>query len=57
MKYYQENAFSIAGTSQTHFTGVNKKLKGWDTYFLAGGGKGFPMTNAGINYTGLYLEK
>ena len=57
MKYYQENAYSIAGTSQTHFTGVNKKLKGWDTYFLAGGGKGIPMTNAGINYTGLYLEK
>lgn len=57
VKYYQENAFSLHGASQAYFTGVNKKLKGWDTYFLAGGGKGIPMTNAGINYTGLYLEK
>ena len=57
IKYYQENAFSVHGAHLAYFTGVNKKLKGWDTYFLAGGGKGIPMTNAGINYTGLYLEK
>jgi hypothetical protein len=36
---------------------LSKKLKGWDTFFLASGGRGIPMTNAGINYTGLYIEK
>ena len=57
VKYYQENGFSLHGTHQAYFTGVNKKLKGWDTYFLASGGRGIPMTNAGINFTGLYIEK
>jgi len=57
VKYYQENAFSLHGTHLAYFTGVNKKLKGWDTFFLASGGKGIPMTNAGINFTGLYIEK
>jgi len=57
MKYYQENAFSLHGTSLAYFTGVSKKLKGWDTFYLASGGKGIPMTNAGLNYSGVYIEK
>jgi len=57
MKYYQENAFSLHGTSIAFFTGVSKKLKGWDTFYLASGGKGIPMTNAGLNYSGVYIEK
>jgi len=57
VKYYQENGFSLHGTHLAYFTGVNKKLKGWDTFFLASGGKGIPMTNAGLNYSGVYIEK
>jgi len=57
VKYYQENGFSLHGTHMAYYTGVNKKLKGWETFFLASGGKGIPMTNAGINFTGLYIEK
>ncbi|NCV44437.1 MAG: ABC transporter substrate-binding protein [Actinobacteria bacterium] len=56
-KYYQENAFSIHTPYMGYLTGMSSKLKGWDKFFLASGGQGIPMTNAGINYTGLYLEK
>ena len=57
MRYYQENAFSLHGTHLAYFTGVSNKLKGWDTFFLASGGRGIPMTNAGLNYSGVYIEK
>ncbi|MGA1505860.1 MAG: ABC transporter substrate-binding protein [Ilumatobacteraceae bacterium] len=56
-KYYQSEALSIHTPHMAYFTGLSKKLKGWDTFFLASGGRGIPMTNAGINYTGLYIEK
>jgi hypothetical protein len=36
---------------------MSKKLKGWDKFTLASGGAGVPMTNAGINFVGVYLEK
>jgi len=56
-KYYQENAYSIHQPYMGYYTGMSSKLKGWDKFFLASGGQGIAMTNAGINYTGLYLEK
>jgi hypothetical protein len=36
---------------------MSTKLKGWDKFTLASGGAGVPMTNAGINFVGVYLEK
>jgi len=53
----QNEALVIATPTLQYFYGMNMKLKGFDTYILAGGGRGKPMTNAGINWTGVYLTK
>jgi len=36
--------------------GFNKKLAGYDKFILASGGQGRAMTNAGPNWTGVYIE-
>jgi ABC-type transport system substrate-binding protein len=56
-KYLQENAVVLPGPTLGYATGMSKKLKGWDKFILASGGAGIPMTNAGLNWTGVYLEK
>jgi ABC-type transport system substrate-binding protein len=56
-KYVQEQAVVLPGPTLGYATGLSKKLKGWDKFTLASGGAGIPMTNAGINFTGVYLEK
>ena len=56
-KYLQENADVLPFPTLGYSTGLSKKLKGWDKFTLASGGAGVPMTNAGINWVGVYLEK
>ena len=56
-KYLQENAVVLPAPTLGYSTGLSKKLKGWDKFTLASGGAGVPMTNAGINWIGVYLEK
>jgi ABC-type transport system substrate-binding protein len=56
-KYIQENAFNIPVPGQQYGVTASKKLKGYDKFILASGGQGIPMSNFGINYAGVYLEK
>jgi peptide/nickel transport system substrate-binding protein len=56
-KYLQENATVLPAPTLGYSTGLSKKLKGYDRFTLASGGAGVPMTNAGINWVGVYLEK
>jgi len=56
-KYLQEKAVVLPVPTLGYSTGLSKKLKGWDKFTLASGGAGVPMTNAGINWIGVYLEK
>jgi ABC-type transport system substrate-binding protein len=56
-KYLQEQAVVLPAPTLGYSTGMSKKLKGWDKFTLASGGAGVPMTNAGINFVGVYLEK
>jgi peptide/nickel transport system substrate-binding protein len=53
----QNAAIVVPTPTLTYFYGLNPKLKGFDTYTLASGGKGKAMTNAGINWTGVYVSK
>lgn len=56
-KYLQENASVLSVPTTQYLYGFNANLKGFDTFVLASGGRGRPMTNAGVNWTGVYLEK
>lgn len=56
-KYLQENADVLPFPTLGYATGLSKNLKGWDKFILASGGAGIPMTNAGLNWTGVYIEK
>ena len=56
-KYIQENAVLIPTPTQQYGFGFSKKLKGFDKFILASGGQGRPMTNAGVNWTGVYIEQ
>ena len=56
-KYLQEQAVVLPAPTLGYSTGMSKKLKGYDRFTLASGGAGVPMTNAGINWVGVYLEK
>jgi glutathione transport system substrate-binding protein len=56
-KYLQDNATVLPAPTLGYSTGLSKKLKGYDRFTLASGGAGVPMTNAGINWVGVYLEK
>ncbi|MEI8068704.1 MAG: ABC transporter substrate-binding protein [Actinomycetota bacterium] len=53
----QNSGLVVPTPTLVYFYGLNPKLKGFDTYTLASGGKGKPMTNAGINWTGVYVSK
>jgi peptide/nickel transport system substrate-binding protein len=56
-KYMQENANLLPVPTTQYLYGFNANLKGFDTFLLAAGGRGRPMTNAGVNWTGVYLDK
>jgi len=56
-KYVQENAVVIPTPTLMYSFGFGKKLRGYDTFELAAGKTGIPMTNAGINWTGIWLAK
>jgi peptide/nickel transport system substrate-binding protein len=53
----QNSGMVVPSPTLVYFFGLNPKLKGFDTFSLASGGKGKPMTNAGINWTGVYVSK
>ena len=53
----QNSGMVVPTPTLVYFFGLNPKLKGFDTFTLASGGKGKPMTNAGINWTGVYISK
>lgn len=55
-KFIQENASVMPVPTTQYLYGFNSNLKGFDTFILAAGGRGRPMTNAGVNWTGVYLE-
>lgn len=56
-KYVQEKAYLLPLPTQVYGFGFSPKLKGFDKFTLASGGQGRAMTNAGINWTAVYLEK
>jgi peptide/nickel transport system substrate-binding protein len=56
-KYLQENAYNIPVPGQQYGVTTSKNLKGYDKFILASGGQGIAMSNFGINYAGVYLEK
>jgi peptide/nickel transport system substrate-binding protein len=53
----QNAAIVVPSPTLVYYYGLNPKLKGFDTFTLASGGKGKAMTNAGINWTGVYVSK
>ena len=53
----QNSGMVVPTPTLQYFFGLNPKLKGFDTFTLASGGKGKPMTNAGVNWTGVYISK
>lgn len=57
LKLVQQSALVVATPTLQYYFGLNAKLRGFDTFRLASGGNGVPMTNAGINWTGVYIQK
>ena len=55
-KYMQENASVLPVPTTQYLFGFNKKLAGYDKFILASGGQGRAMTNAGPNWTGVYIQ-
>jgi peptide/nickel transport system substrate-binding protein len=55
-KYVQENAGVLPFPSIQYTFGFSKKLAGYDKFILASGGQGRAMTNAGPNWTGVYIQ-
>lgn len=55
-KYIQENGAVLPFPAIQYTFGFNKKLKGYDQFILAAGGNGRAMTNAGPNWTGVYID-
>lgn len=56
-KYVQENAVVVPTPTLSYTYAFNSKIKGFDKFTLAAGGAGIPMTNAGVNWTGVYIQK
>jgi ABC-type transport system substrate-binding protein len=56
-KYVQENAVVVPTPTLNYTYAFNSKIKGFDKFTLAAGGAGIPMTNAGVNWTGVYIQK
>jgi len=55
-KYIQENAMVLPAPTIQYLYGFVSDLKGFDTFTLASGGRGRPMTNSGVNWTGVYID-
>jgi len=55
--YLQETAAVLPAPSIQYGFAFNSKVKGYDTFTLASGGRGKAMTNAGAAWVGVYLEK
>jgi len=55
-KFMQENANVLPVPTISYLYGFNKKLAGYDKFILASGGQGRAMTNAGPNWTGVYIQ-
>lgn len=55
-KYIQENAMVLPAPTIQYLFGFSSNMKGFDTFTLASGGRGRPMTNSGVNWTGVYIE-
>ena len=55
-KYVQQNAMVLPAPTIQYLFGFNRNMKGFDTFTLAAGGRGRPMTNSGVNWTGVYIE-
>lgn len=56
-KYLQENAVVVPTPTLAYTFGFSSKIQGFSKFKLASGGLGIPMTNAGINWTGVYVTK
>ena len=56
-KYLQETAAVLPGPSLQYGAAFSAKVKGYDTFTLASGGRGKAITNAGPAWVGVYLEK
>jgi len=55
-KYMQENAMVLPAPTIQYLYGFVSDMKGFDTFTLASGGRGRAMTNAGVNWTGVYID-
>jgi peptide/nickel transport system substrate-binding protein len=55
-KFMQENANVLPVPTIQYTYGFSKKLAGYDKFILASGGQGRAMTNAGPNWTGVYIQ-
>lgn len=55
-KLVQQSGMVVALPTQVYFFGLNARLRGFNTFVLAGGGFGIPMTNAGVNWTGVWIQ-
>jgi ABC-type transport system substrate-binding protein len=56
-KYLQETAAVLPAPSLQYGAAFSAKVKGYDTFTLASGGRGKAITNAGPAWVGVYLEK
>ena len=56
-KYLQETAAVLPAPSLQYGAAFGAKVKGYDTFTLASGGRGKAITNAGPAWVGVYLEK
>lgn len=56
-KFLQETAAVLPGPSLQYGAAFSAKVKGYDTFTLASGGRGKAITNAGPAWVGVYLEK
>ena len=56
-KYLQETAAVLPSPSGQYGAAFTAKVKGYDRFTLASGGRGKAITNAGPAWVGVYLEK
>jgi peptide/nickel transport system substrate-binding protein len=56
-EYVQKTAGVLPAPSIQYGFAFNSKVKGYNTFTLASGGRGKAMTNAGAAWVGVYLEK
>lgn len=56
-KYVQENAIAVPTPTQLYMYAFRSNVKGFDRFTLASGGQGRPMTNSGVRWTQVYIQK